>query len=90
MLLNWVSKIDCIQVGVSERVTETAKAVKRSGGGDVGDEDVDIGGDEVPVHNFPPVEIDKDDDRNHDGDTSSSSSSSSGSDSSSSSGKYTD
>ncbi|KNA05399.1 hypothetical protein SOVF_190690 [Spinacia oleracea] len=73
------------QVGVSERVTETAKAVKRSGGGDVGDEDVDIGGDEVPVHNFPPVEIDKDDDRNHDGDTSSSSSSSSGSDSSSSS-----
>uniref|UniRef100_A0A803MC86 Uncharacterized protein n=1 Tax=Chenopodium quinoa TaxID=63459 RepID=A0A803MC86_CHEQI len=67
------------QVGVSERVMETAK-----------DEDVDIGGDddEIQVHNFPPVEIDKDNDKNHGGgggDTSSSSSSSSGSDSSSSS-----
>lgn len=72
------------QGGVTERMTETAKAVKR--GGDVGDEDVDIG-DEMPVQNFPPVEIDKDDDRNHGGGDSSnsSSSSSSGSDSSSSS-----
>lgn len=80
-----------MQVGVNERVMETTKAVKR-GGGDMGDEDVDIG-DEMPVHNFPPVEIDKDDDRNQGGggggaSSSSSSSSSSGSDSSSSSGIY--
>lgn len=67
---------------------ETAKAVKR-GVGD--DEDVDIG-DEMPVHDFPPVEIDKDDDRNQGGgggggaSSSSSSSGSSSSDSSSSSG----
>lgn len=79
---------DSNQVGVNERVMETTKTVKR-GGGDMGDEDVDIG-DEMPVHNFPPVEIDKDDDRNQGGggggaSSSSSSSSSSGSDSSSSS-----
>ena len=68
---------------------ETTKAVKR-GAGD--DEDVDIG-DEMPVHDFPPVEIDKDDDRNQGGggggggaSSSSSSSGSSSSDSSSSSG----
>lgn len=38
---------------------ETVEAVKR-GVGD--DKDVDIG-DEMPVHDFPPVEIYKDDDK---------------------------
>ncbi|KAL2936693.1 Transcription factor GTE7 [Bienertia sinuspersici] len=56
---------DSNQVGVSERVMETSKAAKR-GGGDAGEEDVDIG-DEMPTHNFPPVEIDKDDDRHQSG-----------------------
>ncbi|XP_074312779.1 transcription factor GTE2-like [Silene latifolia] len=58
------------------------------GGGDVGEEDVDIG-DEMPVNNFPPLEIDKDDDK-HQGDVSSSSSSSSSSDSDDSSSSDSD
>ncbi|XP_021717213.1 transcription factor GTE7-like [Chenopodium quinoa] len=78
------------QVGVSERMTET---VKRGGGDNGGDEDVDIGGNEDEEMPVQQLEIDKDDGKNRDvggggggGDTSSSSSSSSsGSDSSSSS-----
>lgn len=71
---------------------ETAKEVNR-GVGD--DEDVDIG-DEIPVHNFPPLVIDKDDDKTQGGgddddreSSRSRSSSSSSSDTSSSSGIYT-
>ncbi|XP_057527397.1 transcription factor GTE2-like [Amaranthus tricolor] len=75
------------QVDGAETVLETAKEVKR-GVGD--DEDVDIG-DEIPVHNFPPVVIDKDYCKNQGGgdddreSSSSRSSSSSSSDTSSSS-----
>ncbi|KAL9256077.1 Transcription factor GTE7-like protein [Drosera capensis] len=63
--------------GVSERVA-------RKGGGDVGEEDVDIG-DEMPMSHFPPVEIEKDDEGQAaaSGSSSRSSSSSSGSSSSS-------
>ncbi|XP_057501549.1 transcription factor GTE2-like isoform X1 [Actinidia eriantha] len=62
----------------------TPEAVaQKSRKGDVGEEDVDIGED-IPVNNFPPVEIEKD--ANCGGRSSSSSSSSSSSDSSSSSG----
>lgn len=50
--------------------------------GDIGEEDVDIG-EEIPVENFPPVQIEKDAPCASSG-SSSSSSSSSGSDSSSS------
>ncbi|KAL9263186.1 Transcription factor GTE2-like protein [Drosera capensis] len=63
--------------GVSERVG-------RKGGGDIGEEDVDIG-DEMPMSHFPPVEIEKDDEGQAaaSGSSSRSSSSSSGSSSSS-------
>lgn len=79
---NNVGHPDTNQAGVSERMVDSGKA--RKGGGDVGEEDVDIG-DEMPVNNYPPLEIEKDDDRQGGGSSSSSSSSSSGSDSSSSS-----
>ncbi|KAK9690568.1 hypothetical protein RND81_09G138100 [Saponaria officinalis] len=75
---------DTNQVGMSDMmmVDMSSKAKK---GGDVGEEDVDIG-DEMPVNNFPPLEIDKDDDKQQGGGSSSSgTSSSSGSDDSSSS-----
>ncbi|GAB2225268.1 hypothetical protein Droror1_Dr00006059 [Drosera rotundifolia] len=63
--------------GVSERAA-------RKGGGDIGEEDVDIG-DEMPMSHFPPVEIEKDDEGQAaaSGSSSRSSSSSSGSSSSS-------
>lgn len=63
-----------------EAVASEAKKLKK--GGEVGEEDVDIG-DEMPISNFPPVEIEKDV-GGHGSSSSSSSSSSSDSDSSSS------
>jgi hypothetical protein len=64
-----------------EAVASEAKKPKK---GEAGEEDVDIG-DEMPMSNFPPVEIEKDV-GGHGSSSSSSSSSSSDSDSSSSSG----
>ncbi|KAF8406139.1 hypothetical protein HHK36_008219 [Tetracentron sinense] len=64
-------------------VSETPEAAKKNRKGETGEEDVDIG-DEIPMNNFPPVEIEKDAGYASSG---SSSSSSSSSDSSSSSGK---
>lgn len=65
---------------------ESVPEVKKMKKMEVGDEDVDIG-DEMPMNNFPPVEIEKDKDvvGGHAA-SSSSSSGSSSSDSSSSSG----
>ncbi|XP_074286006.1 transcription factor GTE7-like [Silene latifolia] len=94
---------DTNQGGMSDKMVEMSSKAKK-GGGDVGEEDVDIG-DEMPVNNFPPLEIDKDDDRQHVGGgaggggggasssssgSSSDDSSSSGSDSGSSSGSDSD
>ncbi|KAG6652735.1 hypothetical protein I3843_05G027300 [Carya illinoinensis] len=67
----------------SEKIEAVASEAKKSKkGGEVGEEDVDIG-DEMPMSNFPPVEIEKDV-GGHGSSSSSSSSSSSDSDSSSS------
>ncbi|GMP27551.1 hypothetical protein CsSME_00003485 [Camellia sinensis var. sinensis] len=64
--------------------TPEAVGGQKSRKGDAGEEDVDIG-EEIPINNFPPVEIEKDV-ANGSSRSSSSSSSSSSSDSSSSSG----
>ncbi|XP_057492842.1 transcription factor GTE7-like [Actinidia eriantha] len=72
------------QINKSPVREPTPEAVaQKSRKGDVGEEDVDIGED-IPVNNFPPVEIEKD--ANCGSRSSGSSSSSSSSDSSSSSG----
>lgn len=76
---------DTNQVDISERMVENSMKARKTGG-DVGEEDVDIG-DEMPVNNFPPVEIEKDDDS---GSSGSDDSSSSDSDSGSSSGSDSD
>ena len=70
---------------MSEKIEAVASEAKKpkKGGGEVGEEDVDIG-DDMPICNFPPVEIEKD--VGGHASSSSSSSSSSDSDSSSSSG----
>jgi hypothetical protein len=69
------------ELPVIEAVASEAKKLKK---GEAGEEDVDIG-DEMPMSNFPPVEIEKDV-GGRGSSSSSSSSSSSDSDSSSSSG----
>jgi hypothetical protein len=69
---------------MSEKIEVVASEAKKpKKGGEAGEEDVDIG-DEMPMSNFPPVEIEKD--VGGHASSSSSSSSSSDSDSSSSSG----
>lgn len=69
----------------SEKIDVAVTEPKRPKKGEVGDEDVDIG-DDMPMNNFPPVEIEKDVGGNASSDNSSSSSGSSSSGSSSSSG----
>lgn len=75
------------QKELSEKVDVAAAEPKRVKKGEAGDEDVDIG-DDMPMNNFPPVEIEKDVGGvgGHASSSSSSGSSSSSSDSSSSSG----
>ena len=69
----------------SEKIEAVASKLKKpKKGGEAGDEDVDIR-DNMPMSNFPPVEIEKDV-GGHASSSSSSGSSSSDSDSSSSSG----
>jgi hypothetical protein len=65
-------------------IEAVASEAKKSKKGEAGEEDVDIG-EEMPMSNFPPVEIEKDV-GGHGSSSSSSSSSSSDNDSSSSSG----
>ncbi|KAM3742545.1 hypothetical protein ACB098_07G075900 [Castanea mollissima] len=76
-----------VELPVSEKIEVVASEAKKpkKGGGEVGEEDVDIG-DDMPMCNFPPVEIEKD----VGGHASSSSSSSSSSDSDSSSSSDSD
>lgn len=69
----------------SEKIDSVVAEPKRVKKGEGGDEDVDIG-DEMPLNNFPPVEIEKDVGGGHASSSSSSGTSSSSSDSSSSSG----
>ncbi|XP_047336977.1 transcription factor GTE7-like [Impatiens glandulifera] len=68
-----------------ENVDDTVKKAKKW---EVGEEDVDIGDDDMPMNTFPPLEIEKDEGSSSD--TSSSSSSSDSEDSRSSSGSDSD